>query len=112
MDPTLKRQWIDALRSGKYQQGKKALRTDENKFCCLGVLCDISGKGEWRYEEPIPDAPKRSRWAYVIDGFVSRDLLPHAPTFGIVYETVLSEMNDEGHTFEEIADYIQYRSDL
>lgn len=34
--------WVDTLRSGKYQQGKKALRSKDDKFCCLGVLCDIS----------------------------------------------------------------------
>jgi hypothetical protein len=32
--------WIAALRSGKYEQGYKRLNRD-NKFCCLGVLCDI-----------------------------------------------------------------------
>lgn len=39
-------QWIKALRSGKYEQGRERLR-DGNKFCCLGVLCDISKQGKW-----------------------------------------------------------------
>lgn len=31
--------WRDALRSGKYKQGKDYLRNAANHFCCLGVLC-------------------------------------------------------------------------
>lgn len=40
------RKWIKALRSGRYKQGVKRLRGDD-KFCCLGVACDISGLGSW-----------------------------------------------------------------
>lgn len=36
--------WIKALRSGKYKQGRSTLRTDDDKFCCLGVLCDLYTK--------------------------------------------------------------------
>jgi hypothetical protein len=34
--------WVEALRSGKYQQGKGALCRD-GKFCCLGVACEVLG---------------------------------------------------------------------
>lgn len=27
--------WVEALRSGKYQQGEKTFRTND-KYCCLG----------------------------------------------------------------------------
>ena len=33
--------WVKALRSGKYQQGKEVLFS-EGRYCCLGVLCEIS----------------------------------------------------------------------
>jgi hypothetical protein len=34
--------WIDALRSGKYKQGKSELHnSDTNEYCCLGVLNEI-----------------------------------------------------------------------
>jgi hypothetical protein len=36
--------WIKALRSGKYKQGVCALHTSDNKYCCLGVLCDLYDK--------------------------------------------------------------------
>jgi hypothetical protein len=36
--------WIAALRSGKYKQGRRALRPSKNTYCCLGVACDLYGK--------------------------------------------------------------------
>jgi hypothetical protein len=39
----LRAEWVKALRSGKYKQGKKLLRSIEDAFCCLGVLCDLCG---------------------------------------------------------------------
>ena len=46
MTPELKAKWLGALRSGKYEQGHHRLH-EGNKFCCLGVLCDIAGY-EWK----------------------------------------------------------------
>ena len=40
------KKWVDALRSGAYEQGQGALATpngDSVKYCCLGVACEISG---------------------------------------------------------------------
>ena len=39
-------EWLVALESGEYKQGRGRLR-DDNGFCCLGVACDLSGLGEW-----------------------------------------------------------------
>lgn len=33
--------WAFALRSGKYKQGRRSL-CQNNKYCCLGVLCDLA----------------------------------------------------------------------
>lgn len=41
MNPQIKKRWTDALRSGEYKQGKGLLRTGD-KFCCLGVLCELA----------------------------------------------------------------------
>jgi hypothetical protein len=38
-----KEQWIEALRSGEYQQGQKFLHAND-RYCCLGVLCDLFQK--------------------------------------------------------------------
>ena len=44
--------WINALESGEYKQGKHNLRTNDDTFCCLGVLCDIAVK-EGILKEPV-----------------------------------------------------------
>lgn len=45
MNAEIKTKWIEALKSGKYAKGVKALNyTDDNgvqRYCCLGVLCDL-----------------------------------------------------------------------
>ena len=46
MDADLKAKWLEALRSGKYEQTQGTLR-DGDAFCCLGVLCDLTGRGKW-----------------------------------------------------------------
>ena len=40
MNKKIKAKWVAALRSGQYKQTQNQLR-DGNKFCCLGVLCNI-----------------------------------------------------------------------
>lgn len=35
--------WVNALRSGKYEQGTAYLKVG-NKFCCLGVACELARK--------------------------------------------------------------------
>lgn len=51
MNKERKAQWIEALRSGKYKQGRCYLRIPKqdgvDEFCCLGVACDISEVGRW-----------------------------------------------------------------
>jgi hypothetical protein len=37
--------WLEALRSGQYEQGVGSLNKDD-KLCCLGVLCEVAiGQG-------------------------------------------------------------------
>lgn len=39
--------WIAALRSGKYAPTRHRLKDENDKFCCLGVVCDIYPLGYW-----------------------------------------------------------------
>lgn len=58
MNKELVRQWVEALRSGRYKQGRKALRNIDDSYCCLGVLCDISKEElgiDWKPEEETDD---------------------------------------------------------
>lgn len=55
MNKRIKKLWIKALRSGKYEQGKGSLRTlaaagspNDFAFCCLGVLCDLRAQATGR----------------------------------------------------------------
>ena len=121
----LRKKWIEALRSGQYEQGKYCLRDKNDRFCCLGVLCDISDLGEW--EDLLPDnsisrdyiieetndaamLPERVRDAaglFTCDGTVrsmkGRDILGSLS---------LAAANDQGKTFEKIADMLETYPDL
>ena len=41
MNPKVKKLWVEALRSGKYKQFRGRLRSSNNSFCVLGVLCNL-----------------------------------------------------------------------
>lgn len=44
LNKTVKKLWLEALESGEYEKGQRALlghRDGEDHFCCLGVLCDL-----------------------------------------------------------------------
>lgn len=43
MDARIKSLWVDALRSGEYEQGEGVLAED-GRYCCLGVLCEVAIK--------------------------------------------------------------------
>lgn len=43
LPPEIKTQWLEALRSGKFPQGKHMLCTN-GCYCCLGVLSHIQGR--------------------------------------------------------------------
>lgn len=44
MKADLKQKWVEALRSGEYEQADGALHdARKNSYCCLGVLCVVVG---------------------------------------------------------------------
>lgn len=56
-----------ALESGRYGQGSEKLRPANDKFCCLGVACDISGLGEW-------ENVQYGGWRYLVRGTLPDDI--------------------------------------
>lgn len=126
MNPEVKAQWVKALRSGEYQQGIGQLR-EADRFCCLGVLCDLfakQGGGEWEVVQAgiaqdfqrfdpreghgssfgLPQAA--ASWA----GFETGSILVQAA--GADRRNFIEALNDgaEGltrHTFLQIADVIE-----
>lgn len=112
MEPTLKAKWLEALRSGKYEQSRACLR-DPKGFCCLGVLCDISELGKWGHVISAHryGADKRL-FPFLASGSSAVIYLPGAVTAeaGLSLPQVkhLATLNDaEGFNFPEIADYIE-----
>jgi len=105
--------WIKELESGKYKQTKGVLKKDDS-YCCLGVLCQISGLGEFKQvlgDEII---------SYVLpSGNLSSAALPYEvldwsdieDQYGSFDESdsfsTLSILNDSGKTFTEIAEIIR-----
>lgn len=95
--------WVEALRSGKYEQARSVLRADNTSFCCLGVACDISGLGEWigfhylREDKLLPDQVQL--WLGLngaLGGFLDGGSKKY-----------LTDYNDGGMPFAEIADIIE-----
>lgn len=98
--------WIAALRSGEYKQGGGGfLRNNANQFCCLGVGCHLLG-AKWTannsWDAYEPSGIQRSV-EYPLDtdayhdlGFLNREDMRR-----------LANMNDDGNTFAEIADWIE-----
>lgn len=119
MNQELKDRWVTALLSDKYTQGRGRLQTNDNKFCCLGVLCDILQPEGW-IEEPSDedeDGNPLNRMYYQ-DQFASGasdaifsdkdgELLPLSLTYELDFpralQSKLAEQNDNGEGgFEQI----------
>jgi hypothetical protein len=82
MNPAIKTQWVAALRSGEYQQGRNFLRTDEG-FCCLGVLCDLAAKASIGVYWSEPTA------APTLDGRVYDDVQACCDSTGLLPAAVM-----------------------
>lgn len=102
--------WVKELRSGKYKQGKGYLRQIDDKYCCLGVLCDIAIQ-----HKQCPDWNQKTRF-YVIDPQNNFNIPPinvkkwAELSLGLDSKSshCLWRMNDEyNKSFEEIAYYIE-----
>ena len=127
MKTEIKAKWLDALRSGDYEQGTMRLRSRNDRFCCLGVLCDIAEKegivtatlvenmGDWRYFGParpddalawVPDSATTLpdavvEWAELGQNNPDIAVTPDGPVRS------LAGLNDSGFPFSEIADLIE-----
>ena len=54
MKKSVMKQWVKALRSGKYKQTRGQLR-GKRGYCCLGVLCDVYDADAWN-KSPVFDS--------------------------------------------------------
>ena len=47
--------WVEALESGDYKQGVSRLRPREDRYCCLGVGCNLYNPKGWHYPLDVFD---------------------------------------------------------
>jgi hypothetical protein len=108
---------VKALRSGEYKQGTSVLVDSRDRFCCLGVACNISDStlqweenksGDWAIDQRVSELPPSIQEEY---GFYSelgdmRGGFEYVTINGRVYDN-LATANDDGCTFDQIADFIE-----
>lgn len=97
MDAELKTRWVEALRSGEYNQFRGGWGTGGAEgMCCLNVLCVVKNG------HAIHDTLIEKRRLSAFDIFEYID----SPDTGNSAELI--DMNDNGgSSFEEIADWIE-----
>ncbi len=106
MKPSWKKKWLAALRSGEYRQGRKYLRQQrkgQDRYCCLGVLCDLTAPKKWAnlrtacsaYAHDSSGSDMPSRAIRVRAGIEIEDAV------------ALADMNDTGCRFTTIARWIE-----
>jgi hypothetical protein len=111
MNPEIKARWVAALRSGEYKQTTGKLR-DGDAFCCLGVLCNLHAMAH----------PEIAANEFDSDSYLGDTALARKPVLdwaGLSHRlgatdininghiAALTEHNDNGATFAEIADAIE-----
>jgi len=115
MKTEIKDKWVKALRSGEYTQGRGTLRKND-KFCCLGVLCDLYMKEDtnssWRtkFKDDVEEtfnfiSGKESKSDTLPNEVVEWCDLDH--TNPDTKKGAIAKLNDDGISFEELADIIE-----
>lgn len=116
MNPEPKRLWVEALRSGKFKQGKSALKQrcgdGEPEYCCLGVLCEVAIRAGVNVRVREADGSESFLSTYDgQSGYLPRAVSDWAGLQGycpVLGEDTATHYNDaEGKTFGEIADLIE-----
>ncbi len=104
VDLELRERWIQALEDGTYEQGRTYLRRSNNTFCCLGVLADLNGV-KWKQVGDFAYSYGNGRES--LNAFIDTKT---ATKVGISkYVDKLADMNDDGYSFKEIAQFIRRR---
>jgi len=125
-------EWVDALRDGTRKQCTGALKSLDNKYCCLGVLCELhqlKTKMLYYEEDETEQRPDGIIFCYghnedheVLPKGFDKEIGLYSKSGEIKYTVEsteycdeldlpvyasLAESNDGGWTFQEIADFIE-----
>ncbi len=108
MNQEIKERWIEALRSGEYQQGREHL-FHCGKFCCLGVLTDLYIKEHGlQWKQDFADL-----WSFEEEGgtFLPRSVQDWSGILEpnpMILDNFATAHNDQyAEDFATIADYIE-----
>ena len=100
LPPVFKADWLKALRSGDYKQGRGKMLLN-NKYCCIGVGCIVLGVPEEKLKDhgfPYDYVDER-----IPEFFIKRSRNTFMDELGF-----MNDRNDREHkSFEEIADWIE-----
>ena len=114
--------WVDALRSGEYVQGHRALYEGlTHTFCCLGVACDLFAKanpteGHWSGNEFFAnhESSRASLPRPVADwlGMKREPKFVYQHNAYAIYDnasgkSLVQDNDTRKHTFDQIADTIE-----
>lgn len=131
MKPEIKQKWLEALRSGKFEQARENLYVPAvNGYCCLGVLCEVAIaegveiKREDTYygaldeEGNLTEDCSETNLPKIVAEWAGLDKHPelperaydstkHGELLNDLRELFLAEINDAGVGFGIIADLIE-----
>lgn len=116
----VRQEWVKELRSGKYKQGKRRLRSAQDEYCCLGVLCEMAVNHKivepptndtfcYTYTDNSDNTGQKSQTAGL--PFSIKKWAGVRDTLGSFNKSGLSVLNDRGESFERIADVIEAEPD-
>ncbi len=120
----IQRAWLDALKSGKFRQGRKrlAIRTKNKKvdYCCLGVACVVANRMGRKLKKSsqkdiLGDVIAFNDSAGALPTVVTRTLnlrddvgsFKQPVSFNGISSGCLASLNDNGQTHKKIAEYIE-----
>ena len=112
MNQEIKQRWIQALRSGEYEQGYENLYHC-GKFCCLGVLTDLYIKEhDLQWHKDVADL-----WSFENNGGTVPESVQKWAGISNDMPVILGEpvvvYNDKYHlSFDEIASLIEEDEEL
>ena len=100
----LAKRWLAVLRSGKRKQGRRLLRSTDDEFCCLGVLCEVAGMTAQE------SSYTGGAYTYAHSPYGPPDRLLERVGLTRLDAGVLVDFNDKQRlTFAEIADELEAR---
>ncbi len=102
--------WITALLSGEFEQGRHLLHND-NKFCCLGVLCKLYADATGIQGVKSPDFDfvhyHNQTERLPIEVMKWSGMASAVGVLGEDHLKSLAGMNDTGSTFVQLAEVIK-----